>query len=128
MQLEKIRVVARWLWTRHQSQQIKHVILGGAAKACSACYTCVLRSQLLMGKGDGEARQPSNLALTFHLRNKNAGLDQQLWRNKLPGLGGKSSQPIWPMHKAGAIFIPLQLEQMLQLKGNTQWLLVTDKY
>lgn len=39
-----------------------------------------------MGKGDGEGRQPSNLALTFHLRNKSAGLDQQLWRNKLPGL------------------------------------------
>ena len=39
-----------------------------------------------MGKGDGEARQPSNLALTFPLRNKSAGLDRQLWRNKLPGL------------------------------------------
>lgn len=62
------------------------MILGGVAKARSACSTCPLRSQLLMGKGDGEARQPHNLALTFHLRNESAGLDQQLWRNKLPGL------------------------------------------
>lgn len=46
-----------------------------------------------MGKGDGEARQPHNLALTFHLHNKSAGLDQQLWRNKLPGL---SLEKKWP--------------------------------
>jgi len=72
------------------------VILGGAAKACSARHTRVLCSQLLTGKGGGEARQLSNLALTFHLWNKTAGLDQQLWRNKLPGLSleGKIANPL----------------------------------
>lgn len=40
-----------------------------------------------MGQGAGEAGQPRNLALTFHLGNKSAGSDQRLWRNKLPGPG-----------------------------------------
>lgn len=62
------------------------MILGGVAKARSACSTCPLRSQVLMGKGDGEARQPHSLALTFHLCNESAASDQQLCRNNLPGL------------------------------------------
>lgn len=39
-----------------------------------------------MEKGDGEARQPHSLALTFHLCNESAASDQQLCRNNLPGL------------------------------------------
>lgn len=41
------------------------------------------------GERDGEAWQPSHLALTFHLQNTSAGLDQQLQRNKLPGLSSE---------------------------------------
>lgn len=41
------------------------------------------------GERDGEARQPSHLAPTFHLWNTSAGLDQRLQRNELPGLSSE---------------------------------------
>lgn len=74
-----------------------------------------------MGQGAGEAGQPRNLALTFHLGNKSAGSDQRLWRNKLPGPGlVEKWPPLWPMHMAATIITPVQLEQMWQLKATAR--------
>lgn len=82
-----------------------------------------------MGKGDGEARQPSNPALTFHRRNKSAGLDQQLWRNKLPGLclEEKVANPLTYAY-GWDYFYSSTAGADITIKSNTQWLLVLNKY
>lgn len=99
-------------------------MLGAAAEALSACYTRVLRSQLLMGREDGRAGQPTSLALTSHAWDKSAGLEKQLWGNKLPGLSSEENP--WTSASDGGYFDSSTAGADITIKSDSQRVLVLE--